>query len=204
MARPLWYIPLEATSLKAPLIFFAPAVLGLPHRAVDTRDVALYQVCLHFYTLTSESQANQPCIASQPFRNTLQNSNPHQIIGLQTLSWQLMARRCQEGQIHPVSFNLRSLQLEMKHGAHIKFLSSALRGAGRERPCRSGSLPICGRRMGGLHLSRKLAVRSSPKYLLSLLPLTFLPIFCLPPIPTSILVASVLIRVFSLRSNPGV
>ncbi|KJA29397.1 hypothetical protein HYPSUDRAFT_154475 [Hypholoma sublateritium FD-334 SS-4] len=65
------------------------SVLGLPHRAVDTRDVALYQ----------------------PFRNTLQNSNPHQIIGLQTLSWQLMARRCQEGQIHPVENARAALDL---------------------------------------------------------------------------------------------
>ncbi|KAF8971410.1 ribonuclease H-like domain-containing protein [Flammula alnicola] len=65
------------------------AVLGLPHPAVDTRDVALYQ----------------------PFRNTLQHSNPHQIIGLQTLAWQLMARRCQEGQIHPVENARAALDL---------------------------------------------------------------------------------------------
>ncbi|KAF5313021.1 hypothetical protein D9619_003450 [Psilocybe cf. subviscida] len=56
------------------------AVLGLPHRAIDTRDVALYQ----------------------PFRNALQSNNPQQVIGLQTLAWQLMSRRCQEGQIHPL------------------------------------------------------------------------------------------------------
>ncbi|KAF8807321.1 hypothetical protein BYT27DRAFT_6564460 [Phlegmacium glaucopus] len=53
------------------------AVLGLPHPAVDTRDVALYQ----------------------PFRNALRSN---QIIGLQTLAWQLMSRRCQEGQLHPL------------------------------------------------------------------------------------------------------
>lgn len=54
------------------------SVLGIPHPAVNTRDVALYQ----------------------PFRNALRS--PHQIIGLQTLAWQLMCRRCQEGQQHPV------------------------------------------------------------------------------------------------------
>ncbi|RDB29269.1 RNA exonuclease 4 [Hypsizygus marmoreus] len=54
------------------------SVLGIPHPAVYTRDVALYQ----------------------PFRNALRS--PHQVIGLQTLAWQLMCRRCQEGQHHPV------------------------------------------------------------------------------------------------------
>ncbi|GLB36052.1 putative EXOIII [Lyophyllum shimeji] len=54
------------------------SVLGIPHPAVNTRDVAVYL----------------------PFRNALRS--PHQIIGLQTLAWQLMCRRCQEGQQHPV------------------------------------------------------------------------------------------------------
>lgn len=45
-------------------------VLGIPHPAIATRDVALYQ----------------------PFRNDL----PNQSIGLQTLMWQLMRRRVQE------------------------------------------------------------------------------------------------------------
>ncbi|KAF4623053.1 hypothetical protein D9613_001730 [Agrocybe pediades] len=63
------------------------AVLGLPHPAVDTRDVALYQ----------------------PFRNALRS--PHQAIGLQTLAWQLMSRRCQEGQIHPVENARAALDL---------------------------------------------------------------------------------------------
>ncbi|KAJ7125658.1 hypothetical protein C8R43DRAFT_1029835 [Mycena crocata] len=53
------------------------SVLGIPHPAVHTRDVALYQ----------------------PFRNALRL--PHSIIGLQTLLWQLMHRRCQEGLIDP-------------------------------------------------------------------------------------------------------
>ncbi|KAF8168190.1 hypothetical protein B0H34DRAFT_684529 [Crassisporium funariophilum] len=63
------------------------AVLGLPHPAVDTRDVALYQ----------------------PFRSALRT--PNQIIGLQTLAWQLMSRRCQEGQIHPVENARAALDL---------------------------------------------------------------------------------------------
>ncbi|PPQ70501.1 hypothetical protein CVT26_014008 [Gymnopilus dilepis] len=63
------------------------AVLGLPHPAVDTRDVALYQ----------------------PFRNALRS--PHQIIGLQTLAWQLMSRRCQEGQLNPVENARAALDL---------------------------------------------------------------------------------------------
>ncbi|KAH0590849.1 hypothetical protein H2248_000968 [Termitomyces sp. 'cryptogamus'] len=54
------------------------SVLGIPHLAVNTRDVALYK----------------------PFRNALRS--PHQIVGLQTLAWQLMCRRCQEGPHHPV------------------------------------------------------------------------------------------------------
>ncbi|PPQ92718.1 hypothetical protein CVT25_014025 [Psilocybe cyanescens] len=63
------------------------AVLGLPHPAIDTRDVALYL----------------------PFRNALRS--PSQIIGLQTLSWQLMSRRCQEGQSHPVENARAALDL---------------------------------------------------------------------------------------------
>ena len=53
------------------------AVLGVPHPAVATRDVALYQ----------------------PFRNTLRASG---VVGLQTLMWNLMRRRVQEGKIDPV------------------------------------------------------------------------------------------------------
>lgn len=53
-------------------------VLGIPHPAVSTRDVALYQ----------------------PFRNALRS--PNQVVGLQTLMWHLMCRRCQDGHIHPV------------------------------------------------------------------------------------------------------
>ncbi|KZT05850.1 ribonuclease H-like protein [Laetiporus sulphureus 93-53] len=51
------------------------SVLGIPHPAVATRDVALYQ----------------------PFRNSLRT--PNQVVGLQTLMWHLMRRRIQEGKI---------------------------------------------------------------------------------------------------------
>ncbi|KAF8739294.1 hypothetical protein AX14_010078 [Amanita brunnescens Koide BX004] len=63
------------------------SVLGIPHSAADTRDVALYQ----------------------PFRNALKM--PQQIIGLQTLAWQLMCRRCQEGYLHPVENARAALDL---------------------------------------------------------------------------------------------
>ncbi|THH33563.1 hypothetical protein EUX98_g672 [Antrodiella citrinella] len=48
------------------------SVLGIPHPAVATRDVALYQ----------------------PFRNALRS--PNQVVGLQTLMWRLMNRRAQD------------------------------------------------------------------------------------------------------------
>ncbi|TFK30345.1 hypothetical protein FA15DRAFT_683734 [Coprinopsis marcescibilis] len=63
------------------------SVLGIPHLAVSTRDVALYQ----------------------PFRNSLRS--PQQVVGLQTLAWQLMCRRCQEGQINPIENARVSLDL---------------------------------------------------------------------------------------------
>lgn len=53
-------------------------VLGIPHPAVNTRDVALYQ----------------------PFRNALKT--PNQLVRLPTLTFHLMGRRCQEGQQNPV------------------------------------------------------------------------------------------------------
>ena len=53
-------------------------VLGIPHAAVNTRDVALYQ----------------------PFRNALKL--PNQLVRLPTLTFHLMGRRCQEGQQNPV------------------------------------------------------------------------------------------------------
>ncbi|KAJ3491027.1 hypothetical protein NLI96_g966 [Meripilus lineatus] len=49
------------------------SVLGVRHPAVATRDVALYQ----------------------PFRNALKT--PKQVVGLRTLMWHLMRRRCQDG-----------------------------------------------------------------------------------------------------------
>ncbi|PFH50802.1 hypothetical protein AMATHDRAFT_75377 [Amanita thiersii Skay4041] len=63
------------------------SVLGIPHPAAATRDVALYQ----------------------PFRNALRT--PQQIVGLQTLAWQLMCRRCQEGQLHPIENARAALDL---------------------------------------------------------------------------------------------
>ncbi len=59
---------------------FADLVLGIPHPAVNTRDVALYQ----------------------PFRNALRS--PNQLVRLPTLTFHLMGRRCQEGQQNPVRY----------------------------------------------------------------------------------------------------
>ena len=59
---------------------FFVLVLGIPHPAVNTRDVALYQ----------------------PFRNALRS--PNQLVRLPTLTFHLMGRRCQEGQQNPVRF----------------------------------------------------------------------------------------------------
>ncbi|KAJ7293501.1 hypothetical protein C8J57DRAFT_1444695 [Mycena rebaudengoi] len=67
------------------------SVLGIPHPAVHTRDVALYQ----------------------PFRNALRS--PNQIIGLQTLSWQLMRRRCCEGLIDPAENARAAMDLFRSH-----------------------------------------------------------------------------------------
>jgi RNA exonuclease 4 len=60
------------------LFLFLFLVLGIPHPAVNTRDVALYQ----------------------PFRNALKL--PGQLVRLPTLTFHLMGRRCQEGQQNPV------------------------------------------------------------------------------------------------------
>ncbi|TFK57027.1 hypothetical protein OE88DRAFT_85068 [Heliocybe sulcata] len=58
------------------------SVLGIPHPAVNTRDVALYQ----------------------PYRNALrvQGAGPNQIIGLKTLMWHFMRRRCGDQYIDPL------------------------------------------------------------------------------------------------------
>ncbi|KAJ6575030.1 hypothetical protein B0H19DRAFT_624101 [Mycena capillaripes] len=69
------------------------SVLGIPHPAVNTRDVALYQ----------------------PFRNALRS--PHQVIGLQTLCWQLMRRRCQEGLIDPAENARAAMDLYRSHSS---------------------------------------------------------------------------------------
>ncbi|KAL0951296.1 hypothetical protein HGRIS_008006 [Hohenbuehelia grisea] len=62
------------------------SVLGIPHNAVATRDVALYV----------------------PFRNALRSQ---QVIGLQTLCWHLMCRRCQDGQQNPIENARAALDL---------------------------------------------------------------------------------------------
>ncbi|KAJ7783703.1 hypothetical protein DFH07DRAFT_199489 [Mycena maculata] len=78
------------------------SVLGIPHPAVCTRDVALYQ----------------------PFRNSLRS--PHQVVGLQTLCWQLMRRRCQEGLIDP-SENARAA-LDLYRSAAKEWESAIVHG----------------------------------------------------------------------------
>ncbi|KAJ7244719.1 hypothetical protein B0H12DRAFT_797942 [Mycena haematopus] len=67
------------------------SVLGIPHPAVATRDVALYQ----------------------PFRNALRS--PQQVVGLQTLCWQFMRRRCQEGLIDPSENARAAMDLYRSH-----------------------------------------------------------------------------------------
>ncbi|KAJ7487522.1 hypothetical protein B0H11DRAFT_1095037 [Mycena galericulata] len=67
------------------------SVLGIPHPAVHTRDVALYQ----------------------PFRLALRS--PHQVVGLQTLCWNLMRRRCQEGLIDPSENARAAMDLYRSH-----------------------------------------------------------------------------------------
>jgi hypothetical protein len=61
-------------------------VLGIPHPAINTRDVALYQ----------------------PFRNTLRQ--PNATLGLQTLVWQFMRRRVGEGPQNPVGDDHRCIR----------------------------------------------------------------------------------------------
>jgi RNA exonuclease 4 len=62
-------------------------VLGIPHPAVATRDVALYM----------------------PFRNALRS--PNQVIGLQTLMWHLMCRRIQDDELNPLENARAALDL---------------------------------------------------------------------------------------------
>ncbi|KAJ7589248.1 ribonuclease H-like domain-containing protein [Mycena floridula] len=63
------------------------SVLGIAHPAVNTRDVGLYQ----------------------PFRNALRS--PRQVVGLQTLAWQLMQRRCQQQESNPLENARAALDL---------------------------------------------------------------------------------------------
>ncbi|CDO73483.1 hypothetical protein BN946_scf185013.g118 [Trametes cinnabarina] len=66
-------------------------VLGIPHPAVATRDVALYQ----------------------PFRNALRSTS--QVIGLQTLMWHLMRRRVQETHVCAIENARAALDLYRSH-----------------------------------------------------------------------------------------
>ncbi|KAJ7585940.1 ribonuclease H-like domain-containing protein [Mycena floridula] len=63
------------------------SVLGIAHPAVDTRDVGLYQ----------------------PFQNALRS--PKQVVGLQTLAWQLMQRRFQQQESNPLENARAALDL---------------------------------------------------------------------------------------------
>ncbi|KAJ7588625.1 ribonuclease H-like domain-containing protein [Mycena floridula] len=63
------------------------SILGISHPAVDTRDVGLYQ----------------------PFRNALRS--PRQVVGLQTLAWQLMQRRFQQQESNPLENARAALDL---------------------------------------------------------------------------------------------
>ncbi|KAI0257474.1 hypothetical protein BJV78DRAFT_39591 [Lactifluus subvellereus] len=70
---------------------FPYSVLGIPHPAVNTRDVALYQ----------------------PFRNALRS--PNQLVRLPTLTFHLMGRRCQESQQNPMENARAALDLYRSH-----------------------------------------------------------------------------------------
>jgi hypothetical protein len=70
--------PLTVASIFLLFPLFLFLVLGIPHPAVNTRDVALYQ----------------------PFRNALKL--PNQSVRLPTLTFHFMGRRGQEGQQNPV------------------------------------------------------------------------------------------------------
>ncbi|CAE6525327.1 unnamed protein product [Rhizoctonia solani] len=68
-------------------------VLGISHPACDTRDVGLYL----------------------PFRSALKT--PNQVIGLQTLVWQLMRRKIQANHHNPVENARAAMDLFRSHEA---------------------------------------------------------------------------------------
>lgn len=68
------------------------SVLGIPHPAITTRDVALYQ----------------------PFRNALQAT---QVVGLQTLMWKLMRRRVQQTHLCPLENARAVMDLYRSHAS---------------------------------------------------------------------------------------
>ena len=122
--------PSPFTSYLTPgsISFSPPSVLGLPHPAVATRDVALYR----------------------PFRNTLRS--PNHVIGLQTLMWHFMNRQVQKDHIVPVSYILPSNHSRIRSvGTDSPFLSppasySFVSTAGERPRCRR-PLPIRGNRL---------------------------------------------------------
>ncbi|KAG8691926.1 hypothetical protein FRC11_004855 [Ceratobasidium sp. 423] len=73
-------------------------VLGVSHPACDTRDVGLYL----------------------PFRSALKT--PNQVIGLQTLVWQLMRRKIQATHHNPVENARASMDLFRSHEAEYVLL----------------------------------------------------------------------------------
>jgi len=88
LERPSWYVHLDLFPYSTFTGFdIYVLVLGLPHPAVNTRDVALYL----------------------PFRNSL-NSGNH-VPGLQTLAQRFLGRNCQQGHIEPVSMTRRGYRI---------------------------------------------------------------------------------------------
>ncbi|KAJ7773151.1 hypothetical protein B0H16DRAFT_1304766 [Mycena metata] len=69
------------------------SVTGVPHPAASTRDVALYR----------------------PFQNALKS--PNQIVGLQTLCWEFMRRRCQDDFLDPIENARVAIDLYRSHAA---------------------------------------------------------------------------------------
>lgn len=123
---------------------FADLVLGVPHPAVNTRDVGLYQ----------------------PFRNALRS--PNQLVRLPTLTFHLMGRRCQEGQQNPVRYTTNG----KRAGTYVCILDIVRQSVGKcTRGI--GPLPLTCQRMGECNSRRPLAVGPSAQHVFALLPVNF-------------------------------
>ena len=107
-----------------PLFNLLCLVLGLPHLAVATRDVALYR----------------------PFRKTLRSSH---VIGLQTLMWHFMKREVQKQHVVPVSGHIPSSNLSHLRSVRTDSLWPFLHSVAGKRPRCRGPVPIHGDRMRG-------------------------------------------------------